>query len=304
MFRSFKLGSLNTQAKAIFFLLTSVIMFTGMAVFIRLSAAHLPILEVIFFRNFLAAIIMIPILKPKGFSILKMNNPKLFYVRGLIGVIGMFTGFTALTLIPLAQTTSISFSTPIFITIGAMFFLGEIIKVRRIIAILIGLIGMLIIIRPGVAPISLGIALAFFAAISHAINALIIKRLTETDTADSIVAWMVIMLIPISFFPAIFVWEWPSGLVWSYLWALAGFGTLAHMSITRAYALTEITSLQPLEFLKLPLAALLAWLLFSEVPEIWTWIGGVIIFLSTSYISHREIVLARSIKPSQGIRET
>ena len=304
MFSVVKFSSFSTQTRAIFFLMASVMMFTGMAVCIRLSATHLHVLEVIFFRNFLAAIIMIPILRPKGFAILRMNNPKLFYVRGVIGVMGMFTGFTALTLIPLAQTTSISFSTPIFITIGAMFFLGEVIKIRRVIAILIGFVGMLIIIRPGISPISLGIVLAFIAAISHAINALIIKRLTVTDSPDSIVAWMVIMLIPISFLPAIFVWEWPSGVAWLYLWALAGFGTFAHMCITRAYALTEITSLQPLEFLKLPLAAFLAWIIFSEVPQIWTWIGGVIIFLSTSYISHREIVLARSIKPSQGIRET
>ena len=119
-----KFRYLTVQTRAILFLLASVAFFTGMAVCIRISATYLPILEVVFFRNLLAAIIMVPILWPKGLGVLKMNNPKLFYVRGFIGSIGMITGFTALTLIPLAQTTSISFSAPIFVTIGAMLFLA------------------------------------------------------------------------------------------------------------------------------------------------------------------------------------
>ena len=299
-----KFRYLTVQTRAILFLLASVAFFTGMAVCIRISATYLPILEVVFFRNLLAAIIMVPILWPKGLGVLKMNNPKLFYVRGVIGSIGMVTGFTALTLIPLAQTTSISFSAPIFVTIGAMLFLGEVIKIRRIMAVFVGFLGMLIILQPGFVPISLGIILAFIAALSHGINALVIKKLTLSEAPDSIVAWMVLMLIPITFFPAVMVWEWPSGTAWFYLWAMALFGTLAHMCITRAYSLTEITSLQPLEFMKLPLAALAAWILFSEVPDIWTWIGGTIIFSSTAYISHREVLLSRSQKPNQGFKET
>ena len=140
-----KFRYLTVQTRAFLFLLASVAFFTGMAVCIRISATYLPILEVVFFRNLLAAIIMVPILWPKGLGVLKMNNPKLFYVRGFIGSIGMITGFTALTLIPLAQTTSISFSAPIFVTIGAMLFLGEVIKIRRIMAVFVGFLGMLII---------------------------------------------------------------------------------------------------------------------------------------------------------------
>ena len=171
-------------------------------------------------------------------------------------------------------------------------------------AVLVGFLGMLIILQPGFAPVSLGVILAFTAAISHGINAIIIKKLTLSEAPDSIVAWMVLMLIPITFFPAVMVWQWPSGIAWFYLWAMALFGTLAHMCITRAYSLTEITSLQPLEFMKLPLAALAAWILFSEVPGIWTWVGGIIIFSSTAYISHREVLLSRSQKPNQGFKET
>ena len=99
-----------------------------MVIFIRKAAENLHILEVVFFRNLLAFIVMIPILKSTGLSAIKMNNIKLFFMRGFFGAIGMLAGFTCLTLIPLAQATAISFSKPIFITIGATIFLGEIIK--------------------------------------------------------------------------------------------------------------------------------------------------------------------------------
>ena len=294
----------SKQARAIFLLLVSTVMFTGMAICIRKSALNIPIFEVVFFRNFLAAIIMVPILNSKGFGALKMNNPKLFFIRAFFGSIGMIAGFSALTLIPLAQVTAISFSTPIFLTIGAIFFLGEVVKVRRIIAIGVGFLGMLVIIQPGVVPISLGIVLAISAALCHSINGIVIKKLTRSESPDSIVAWMVIMLIPITLVPAIASWEWPNVETWCYLWMMALFGTLAHMSLTRAYSLTEITSLQPLEFVKLPLAAVVAWFIFSEVPGVWTWLGGIIIFTSTVYITHREVQVAKSSRPNHGYRES
>jgi drug/metabolite transporter (DMT)-like permease len=104
----------------------------------------------------------------------------------------------------------------------------------------------------------------------------------------------VIMLVPISIVPAIFVWEWPSALTWLYLWCLAFCGTLGHSFFTRAYSLAEITSLQPFEFIKLPMAAFLAWVIFSELPGYWTWVGGIIIFFSTVYITRREAKINKS----------
>ena len=105
---------------------------------------------------------------------------------------------------------------------------------------------------------------------------------------------MVIMLIPITIVPAILIWEWPSALTWLYLWGLAFCGTLGHSFFTRAYSLAEITSLQPFEFIKLPMAAFLAWVIFSELPGYWTWVGGIIIFSSTVYITRREAKINKS----------
>jgi len=292
--KSFKLQS--SQTKAIILNILSIVFFSIMVIFIRKASENLHILEVVFFRNLLAFIIMLPILKTTGLAAIKMNNTKLFFVRGFFGAIGMLAGFTCLTLIPLAQATAISFSKPIFITIGATIFLGEIIKARRIAAIFLGVIGMLIIVQPGVNSFSFGIVLAIIAALAHSLNALIVKKLTITETPQAIITWMVIILIPITFIPAITVWEWPNFETWLYLWGIAIVGTLAHFSWTKSCSMAEITSLQPIEFIKLPIMAFFGWMIFSEIPGTWTWLGGFIIFMSTIYISHREAKASSSLR--------
>ncbi len=299
--RFYKLQSSQTKAISLYNL--SIVFFSIMVIFVRKAAENLPVVEVVFFRNLLAFIVMLPILKSTGLVAIKMNNTKLFFMRGFFGAIGMLAGFTSLTLIPLAQATAIKFSNPIFITIGATIFLGEIIKARRIAAIIIGIIGMLIIVQPGVNSFSFGIMLAIIAALAGSLNALIVKKLTLTDTPQAIVTWMVIILIPITFIPAIPVLEWPSFETWLYLWGIAIVGTLGHFSWTKSYSMTDITSLEPIEFIKLPIMALLGWMMFSEIPGTWTWVGGLIIFISTIYISHREAKATDSLKPNDGVQE-
>ena len=246
---------------------------------------------------------MLPILRSTGLAAIKMKNKKLFFIRAFVGAIGMIAGFTCLTLIPLAQATAISFSQPLFITIGATLFLGEIIKARRIAAIIVGIIGMLIIVQPGFSGFSFGIILAIISALALSINALIVKKLTLTDTPQAIIMWMVIMLIPITLITAVPVWQWPNLVTWLYLWGIAILGTMAHFAWTKSYAMAEITSLEPIGFIKLPIIALLGWVIFLEIPGTWTWVGGFIIFTSTIYISHRETKAADSLKPNDGAQE-
>ena len=288
------LRGLPSQNKAMAYILISIFFFSFMGIFIRKSSENIHIFEVIFFRNLLACIILFPLMYSSGLASFKMHRPGLFVWRAIFVSIGMFAGFSALTLIPLAQATAISFTTPIFVTILAIFIFGEVIKLRRIAAILVGFIGMLVIVQPGGEVISLGIILAFVGAFFHSLNLLTVKKLTAYETANSIIVWMVIMLVPISFIPAIFVWEWPSAITWLYLWCLAICGTIGHSFFTRAYSLAEITSLQPFQFIKLPMIAFLAWVIFSEVPAYWTWLGGAIIFSSTAYITRREAKFKKS----------
>jgi len=284
--------SMPVTLQASLMMLVALFCFTTMGICIRLSSAFVPVIEIVFFRNILAVLIMAPVLIRQGASSIRMKRPKLFFGRACINFIGMLSGFTAVTLIPLAEMTALSFTGPIFVTIGAALFLGEVIRIRRIMAIAVGFVGALIILRPGLVEVSFGAMLALISALSIAAASLVVKKMTQTEKASSIVFWMVMMQAPLALVPAIFVWEWPTVEAWIYLWGMALSGTAAHILFTRAVGLVEITSLQPLEFAKLPFAVVLAWLVFSEWPDIWIWIGGSVIFASTVYITRRE-ALAR-----------
>ena len=284
--------SMPVTLQASLMMLVALFCFTTMGICIRLSSAFVPVIEIVFFRNILAVLIMAPVLIKQGASSIRMNRPKLFFGRACINFIGMLCGFTAVTLIPLAEMTALSFTGPIFVTIGAALFLGEVIRIRRIMAIAVGFVGALIILRPGLVEVSVGAILALVSALSIAAASLVVKKMTQSEKASSIVFWMVMMQAPLALVPAIFVWEWPTAEAWLYLWGMALSGTAAHVLFTRAVGLVEITSLQPLEFAKLPFAVVLAWLVFAEWPDIWIWIGGSVIFASTVYITRRE-ALAR-----------
>ena len=289
--------SLPATLQASLMMLLALLMFTIMGISIRLSAEQLHVLEIVFFRNALAIIIMAPVLFRMGRSSIRMNRPALYYGRAVINFCGMLCGFTAVTLIPLAEMTALSFTGPIFVTIGAALFLGEVIRIRRIMAIVFGFIGAMIILRPGFADISLGTMLALASALSIAGASLVVKKMTETESAAAIVFWMVMMQAPIALVPMLFVWEMPTAQTWLWLWIMALAGTAAHVLFTRACGMVEITSLQPLEFAKLPFAVVLAWLVFDELPDMFIWIGGAVIFLSTAYITRREALDRKAERP-------
>ena len=292
--------SLSPAVQASLMMLLAMLMFTVMGICIRLSSAFVPVLEIVFFRNALALLILAPILIRSGAASIRMNRPKLFFGRAVINFIGMLSGFTAVTLIPLADMTALTFTSPIFVTIGAALFLGEVIRMRRMAAIVVGFIGALIILRPGLVEVSTGAMLALVSSLTIAIASLIVKKMTETESASSIVFWMVMMQAPIALVPTLFVWQWPTAEAWIYLWGMALSGTAAHVLLTRAIGMVEITSLQPLEFAKLPFAVVLAWMVFGEWPDIWIWLGGAVIFASTAYITRRE-ALARRGSPAQDV---
>ena len=269
-------------------MLGAMILFSTMGVFIKLSSSQLHPLEVVFFRNFLALFFLTPWIFHQRATVFKSNRKKLYTLRAVFNVVGMAAGFTALTLIPLAEATALSFTAPLFATLGAVLILGEIVRQRRIIAIFFGFVGMLIILRPGIEAVSPGALLAIANAITIAITVLIVKKLTTTEKPITIVAYMALLQTPMALIPALFYWEWPSLITWTWLFCLAGAGTIGHLMYTKAIQLAEVSQLQPIDFVRLPIIALFGYIVFAEQPSIWVWIGGAVIFLSTAYVTHRE----------------
>ena len=275
-------------------MLGAMILFSTMGVFIKLSSSQLHPLEVVFFRNFLALFFLTLWIFHQRATVFKSNRKKLYTLRAVFNVVGMAAGFTALTLIPLAEATALSFTAPLFATLGAVLILGEIVRQRRIIAIFFGFVGMLIILRPGIEAVSPGALLAIANAITIAITVLIVKKLTTTEKPITIVAYMALLQTPMALIPALFYWEWPSLITWTWLFCLAGAGTIGHLMYTKAIQLAEVSQLQPIDFVRLPIIALFGYIVFAEQPSIWVWIGGAVIFLSTAYVTHREATINKN----------
>ena len=275
-------------------MLGAMILFSTMGVFIKLASSQLHPLEVVFFRNFLALFFLTPWIFHQRATVFKSNRKKLYTLRAIFNVVGMAAGFTALTLIPLAEATALSFTAPLFATLGAALILGEIVRQRRIIAIFFGFVGMLIILRPGIEAVSPGALLAIANAITIAITVLIVKKLTTTEKPITIVVYMALLQTPMALIPALFYWEWPSLITWTWLFCLAGAGTIGHLMYTKAIQLAEVSQLQPIDFVRLPIIALFGYIVFAEQPSIWVWIGGAVIFLSTAYVTHREATINKN----------
>ncbi len=274
-------------------MLGSTLAFGLMAVAIRYATRYVPTQEVAFFRNAFGLVALLPMLVRPGRSPLKTAQLPRYFVRSAIGLASMLCGFWAIGHLPMSQAISLSYSTPLFVTIAAVLWLGETVRARRWAAVVIGFIGVLIIVRPGSANFTPGTLVAVMAAVLSSLVAIQIKQLTRVDGADTVVFYTYVFWVPLSLLPAVFVWVWPAGVAWLWLAATGVLGTIGQLLWTRALRLGEVSALTPISFMQLPLVSLLGWLLFNETLDRWTVIGAGIILGANAYIAHREAVLAR-----------
>ena len=289
----------NTGAppmRAAWLMLGSTLSFGFMALAIRYATAYVPTQEVAFFRNAFGLVALLPMLLRPGRAPLKTQQLPRYFLRSAIGLASMLCAFWALGHLPMAQAVSLSYSTPLFVTIAAVLWLGETVRVRRWAAVIIGFIGVLVIVRPGTGSFSAGSLVAVAAAVLSSVVAIQIKQLTRVDSADTVVFYTYVFWVPLSLIPALFVWQWPTGIAWVWLALTGVMGTLGQLLWTRALRLGEVSALTPISFMQLPLVSVMAWLLFGEALDRWTVIGALIILGSNAYIAHREAVLARRAK--------
>ena len=279
--------------RAALLMLCSTVFFALMVIAIRLASETLHTFEIAFFRNFFGLVAALPLLVRHGPDLLKTTQLPRYGIRCAIGVVSMMAGFWAIGHLPLAQAVALSYSTPIFVTIAAVIFLHEQVRARRWIAVGLGFVGVLIIVRPGSANFSAGTLVALVAAVLSGIVSIQIKQLSQVDPADRIVFLTTLIWVPMSLVPALTVWEWPQGITWLWVMAAGMMGTAGHMLWTRALKLGDVSALTPISFTQLPIVALAGWLLFQEPVDRWTAIGATVIFAANAYIAHREAQLAR-----------
>ena len=269
-------------------MIVSVTLFTASHGFVRAIGKDIHPYEIAFFTSLFSFVFYLPWLIKRKFKPLRTTKFKTHLVRAFINAAAVAVWYIALALTPLADATALILTSPLFVTLGAVLFLGEKARMRRWTALIIGLLGAVIIIRPGFGSINVGFLCVILAALLGAGSRIFAKHLTKWDKPITIGAWVALLQIPITFCLNFYVWKWPNT---EQFLMLAAIGLLvggAHFTLTTAYNRTDVSALEPFNFIRLIIAALIGYFVFSELPDMWTWIGGIIIIASTSYIARRE----------------
>ena len=265
-----------------------------MSVTIRLAARDVDPLEIVFFRNVFNLIFMTPWFIKIGFARLRTDRFGLHCFRTASSLTSRFLWFTALTLLPLAEATSLSFTAPLFATVGAAIFLAEDVRLRRWLAVVLGFVGTLIILRPGLEVVTPGALLMLAGSVFVATSILLVKVLSRTESPNTMVLMVALIATPISAIPLFWVWEMPQGITWVWLACVGAAATGGHLCFNRAMVSADASAVLPYEYTRLIFVALMGFFLFSEVPDAWTWVGSLVIFGAGIYIANREIAARKS----------
>jgi drug/metabolite transporter (DMT)-like permease len=286
---------MSNNKLAIFLIITSVFFGTVMLSFLKMAQEDVNVYVAGFFRFFLGLVIILPYIIKKKNTVLKTTHLKQHFLRAILGLPAMLLYFSALVLLPIEKLTAISFVVPLIVTILAVFFLGEKIYIYRTLALILGFSGMLVIIRPGFVDISIGVYMVLFSALLWSINIIITKKISKDDSAITILAYQSIFMSLLSFFIVIFFWEMPSLKTFIYLILAAMCGTVLHLALNHAFKLVDVSMTQPYSFLNLVFASIIGYFVFDEIPDLYTWIGALIIFTGVLIISYREMKLDKEI---------
>ena len=285
-------------AKGILLMLFYAVLISMMHTSIRHVSDDMHPFEIAFFRCIFGLIPIIPFFIRQGWHPLRTKRFPLLLTRGVINIYCMLAFFFSVSIVPLAEVTALSFSAPIFAVILAVFIFKEKVGIRRWSAIFIGFIGTLIILRPGFQDFSIGQFLVLSSAFAWAICMIIIKQLGKTESSVTITAYMSIVMAPLSLIAALFVWTWPSWeqLGWlAFIGILGGLGQLAMAESLRS-APTHVVS--PIDFTRLIFIALMGYVFFDQIPDVFVWAGGSLIIGATVFITYREHKLRESRKLS------
>lgn len=280
-------------ARGIIMIVIATFAFAIMHTAIRWLSDELHPFQIAFFRNLFGLAFLLPLIAKNGFAQMKTSRFGLHTLRGVVNIGAMLLFFYALSITPLATVTALGFLGPIFAAALSVLFLGERFRIRRWAAIGVGFLGMLIILRPGIIALDIGSVMVIASAVLWGMAMVIIKILGRTESSVAITAWMGIMLGLLSLGPAIWVWRDPSLIGWAGLVFIGFWGSVAQVSLAQSLKEAEPTAVMPFDFLRLVWATGLAWWLFAETPDLFTWIGAAVIFGAGLYIANRERAAAR-----------
>ncbi|MBT5647798.1 MAG: DMT family transporter [Rhodospirillaceae bacterium] len=278
----------NNTLRGIGFMLIAVTVWSAMMILVKALSTEYTSFQILFIRTLFGLAILTPILWRNGFSTLKTRRLPLHMSRAVFAYFGMLGLFIGLGSIPIAEVVSLSFTQPIFIFLLAAILLGEKLNARRVIAILGGFAGVLILLRPGFTEVGFGATVVLGGAIAYAFSNVCIKKLMTTENVTSTTVWVNILMCPLAGIPAAFYWVTPTLPDLALLAGVGLTGTTGIWFISRAYATAEMSAVVPFDFLRLPIVAAAGWIWFGEITDIWTIAGAAVIFASTYALARSE----------------
>jgi drug/metabolite transporter (DMT)-like permease len=265
----------------------------------REATRELSVFQIMLMRSVLGMALLWPLVHAAGgLSAMRTQRLPQHALRNGVHYAAQYGWFVALTLIPLAQLVSIEFTMPIWSAVLAVFFLGERMNGRKWLAVLLGLVGVAVIVRPSAGTVDAGQLIALACAFGFAISVVLVKSLTRTEAAITVIFWMLVIQSAIGLVPALLVWQWPSAQTWGWVLVVAFCGTYSHYCFARAMQHADTTVVVPMDFLRVPLTALAGWLVYSEQVDLLTGLGVLLILTGNALNLFRWPRLGRSGPPS------
>ena len=270
------------------FVLLAGMLYAAMGGLIKHLGGRIPSVEIVLFRSVVILILFIPILARGGFDGLKTKRPGLHLLRVVLGATGLNATYFALTVLPLADVTAITFSRSLFATVLAVIFLRETVGMHRWSATVVGFIGVVIILRPGQAGVEPAALLALLAACAVAGVMIVVRKLSTTERMDTMMAYPAIFVTAVTCGPAIWLWVTPDRREFLLLLAMSLISVMAQWCFIQAYRAGEASALAPIDYMRLLFATGVGMFFFAEVPDWATIAGSAVIIASTLYVVRQE----------------
>jgi len=274
--------------RGVFWMLGAVLSFALMAVAVRQLLRHMGILEILSLRTMVTLALVSTVIPRYGFTPLRTRRFPLHAVRAVLHLAGQFCWMYAIGALALATVFAIEFTMPVWTAILAALFLGERLNQGRLVQLALGLIGVGIILRPGLGAFHPAALVMVLGSVFYASNMIFTKRLSATDSALAVTFWMSVVQMPITFVAAAPTWVAPmlSDVPW--IFAIGAGSFAAHYSMTRAMKLADATVVVPIDFIRLPLIAIVGALFYAEPFDPMVIVGAAVIFTGTYYSLARE----------------
>jgi drug/metabolite transporter (DMT)-like permease len=287
------LRRLPPNVQGALWLVSGGFIFTSTSAMIRLLSTQIESVQTAFFRAVISVILLLPMIAAGRVKPWHSKRIAGHFWRTAMGTASMVLGFYAVSMLPLADATAIAFSQPLFSVVVAALIVGEKVRWRRWSATIIGFAGVLIMVRPGEGSLQLGALVALANAAAVAISILLVKRLSDSETPLMILTQFAIFSTLLLTVPAILVWRWPDLWGWVLAFGIALSATVGQYFWVQAFKSGEMSAVAPFEYMRLPFAVFVGWLIWGEMPVVWTYVGAAIVIGSALYIAHREHQLAR-----------